>query len=902
MRTRDTHSCIHSAVLLTALSAGAAWAQPCPVDCQPASRITICYEAGRPDAYAAPYDSTSRRPVFDAFMLANYPGIIKQFDDPTENRVLGHTFQNLPCGIIAATLQVEMRAGASITNNDAIYLQYMGGVSLAWGSPIANLPGAGGTWNPGQSGVFTLNLASLPGGTNLLPVMNATHALDFLMQDDTAVESMRLTITVCPCDGKTRTYTVGIADNLAPPPEPTSRRPRLTAIRNIPPFLWKDTDDCTFDRGWGHTFQGITPGVVRAGFGIRMAPCGASNNDGLSFDLINDGGPELFSRGFNINLLPGTGGVWNTNPLTNFTFNLGATTPTNVCGTNLLGNFGDRTFDVYVQDDTAVDAARMRVQPCPPLRHIFGVPVAKRSEAELNLNAIERRWEVRNIGSSGQDGVTFDIRAAREGFFDIAAAPMQEWRIGSFFDIFFDIIDADGDGEDDRVPGLHVVKTGSAVGPAMECSIEDPSGTYTGSFTITLSSDQTGQSVTLPIDMGQVVQIGSTHPTGLAVCNVARCDEDDCPEYSILTDLMFDGDVPIRVSGQVFMGNRIRYRGWDGLCYGRHCGGAIARVDWRFSAETETGTPAVFAFGGVTVGPSWKKGGGGGGGGTAIEGKCYSIEADPDGTLDTNPGSLTLSNIGSTGNDGVEIVFPPLDEWSIAMDVICAGLPENCPPDSPMSLSIAFTGSINDQPGRDAGSSTVSRFRPAFFDIFYDVALGGSNGAALVKVFDADGNVAGMFPAPAIGALTVEGEGVPSGCGKQAVEMGGFRTACLWWDWNRDVFFGFPGLPPIRGRQVRILAGEPTQNFDYIERVRLTAAHVQELDLHSERVIAHGSGGGCDPCPADYNRDGGIDGADVEAFYADWENGTGCGDTNQDGGIDGADVEFFFAAWEGGGC
>ena len=61
-------------------------------------------------------------------------------------------------------------------------------------------------------------------------------------------------------------------------------------------------------------------------------------------------------------------------------------------------------------------------------------------------------------------------------------------------------------------------------------------------------------------------------------------------------------------------------------------------------------------------------------------------------------------------------------------------------------------------------------------------------------------------------------------------------------------------------------------------------------------------GGGCDPCPADYNLDGGIDGADVEAFFSDWEGGTGCGDTNQDGGIDGADVEFFFNAWENGGC
>ncbi len=52
--------------------------------------------------------------------------------------------------------------------------------------------------------------------------------------------------------------------------------------------------------------------------------------------------------------------------------------------------------------------------------------------------------------------------------------------------------------------------------------------------------------------------------------------------------------------------------------------------------------------------------------------------------------------------------------------------------------------------------------------------------------------------------------------------------------------------------------------------------------------------------PGDFNQDGGIDGADVEAFYAEWESGGERGDINLDGGIDGADVEFFFSRWEQG--
>ena len=56
------------------------------------------------------------------------------------------------------------------------------------------------------------------------------------------------------------------------------------------------------------------------------------------------------------------------------------------------------------------------------------------------------------------------------------------------------------------------------------------------------------------------------------------------------------------------------------------------------------------------------------------------------------------------------------------------------------------------------------------------------------------------------------------------------------------------------------------------------------------------------PCAADFNRDGGIDGADVESFYNAWTVFDSSADVNQDGGVDGGDVEFFFVRWESGGC
>jgi hypothetical protein len=55
-------------------------------------------------------------------------------------------------------------------------------------------------------------------------------------------------------------------------------------------------------------------------------------------------------------------------------------------------------------------------------------------------------------------------------------------------------------------------------------------------------------------------------------------------------------------------------------------------------------------------------------------------------------------------------------------------------------------------------------------------------------------------------------------------------------------------------------------------------------------------------CSADFNRDGGVDGADVSAFFFSWERGGDGADVNEDGGTDGADIEAFFSVWEAGGC
>jgi probable HAF family extracellular repeat protein len=55
-------------------------------------------------------------------------------------------------------------------------------------------------------------------------------------------------------------------------------------------------------------------------------------------------------------------------------------------------------------------------------------------------------------------------------------------------------------------------------------------------------------------------------------------------------------------------------------------------------------------------------------------------------------------------------------------------------------------------------------------------------------------------------------------------------------------------------------------------------------------------------CFADFNSDGGVDGADVTAFFAAWEAGNLHADVNFDGGVDGNDVSTFHERWEAGSC
>jgi len=120
-----------------------------------------------------------------------------------------------------------------------------------------------------------------------------------------------------------------------------------------------------------------------------------------------------------------------------------------------------------------------------------------------------------------------------------------------------------------------------------------------------------------------------------------------------------------------------------------------------------------------------------------------------------------------------------------------------------------------------------------------------------------------------------------------------------------DGISGNPGMIAVRSE---LASGSGTLSLLLHEAspsVAATYAGITNFTWAGPTLVVFATGGGtpsCDPCPADYNQDGGVDGGDIESFFADWEASAGCADTNLDGGVDGGDIEAFFFAWENGGC
>ncbi|MCH7472594.1 hypothetical protein IIA79_06545 [bacterium] len=175
---------------------------------------TIVYTAGIIDNFALPTDPTSP----SSNLLGAGSWSIKDFDDPTINRVIAHTFTSLPEGIQAATLEVHLRASTNnLSHNDGINLTFVEDDQIIppigserWSRRIGTGHGVPGVlsydWHSTTASpaidTIILDLSNLPlapsqpaSASNLLPALNDHGFLDFWVQDDTDIDFMTLTVT-----------------------------------------------------------------------------------------------------------------------------------------------------------------------------------------------------------------------------------------------------------------------------------------------------------------------------------------------------------------------------------------------------------------------------------------------------------------------------------------------------------------------------------------------------------------------------------------------------------------------------------------------------------------------------------------------------------------------------------
>jgi hypothetical protein len=157
------------------------------------------FQSGIIDNFAAPTEPVSPSTGVLTWIANNYafPGS-RPYDDATANRWFATTFSGLTrrgpiCG---ATLRMQVRY---LGSNDTMGLWFTApnGTAAApgWGATLTSLG-----LPLGGAGTISLNLASLPGGTNLLPTLNAQGFLDVVVQDDSAVDYITLVITQCRVD------------------------------------------------------------------------------------------------------------------------------------------------------------------------------------------------------------------------------------------------------------------------------------------------------------------------------------------------------------------------------------------------------------------------------------------------------------------------------------------------------------------------------------------------------------------------------------------------------------------------------------------------------------------------------------------------------------------------------
>jgi hypothetical protein len=740
----------------------------CPCQQLPATVLT----GGLNDNYAAPNDPASRGPELNAAFPA---AIWKDFDSAAINSFVGFTFSNLPADIVCAQLEIHLRPTGD-AGNDILYLGLLPSPvgQLAWGTPLSALPGTGGSWNaPLDPAAFTLDLAALPASasspaTSLLAKLNADRRLDILVQDDTQVDYVKLTLRTFP----EQVRTVGLADGFLAPTEGTSRSTQLNAA--FPGVPWKDLDNPANDRWIGQTVGNLTGNVVQASLETRLRPQrGDPTNDSFNLGLVS-GQTFTFSR--RVSALPEAGGIWTAGHAeTTFRLDLGALPG----GGNLLPKINaDDRLDFLLQDDTTSDFLRLRYRTCPAPRRFGGFDFDRINDTRFDPLP-EGGFNVVTFGA-GDGGVLIPIGDG-DGLCIGTLACLGG--IGTAYDLAVQATI-----QSLNQPSISTPATLSFLntGPAVDLSVNFPDP-----YDIFLSVEVWNQN--------QLVQnyLNSQGFQGVVNGVVAKLPITACiKELDFIDTLCFRTllvdpvTIQIQQGGPAVFGDEIR------IC--RSVIGGIFRVS---SLALTTPNATTFPINGIAS-------------------RAFGIFEKAVGAakLEATRGGLTVSGFGTTGTDGVSLELGAAEAVSATLAPID---PAGTAPVGSFLEAEAF-GTIDELPGRSLGTLRITRQAQANRPFEFKADF--SNIASPTQRVQVWKEHRLVIDLPGRSGVAARSSSWPGKLGK----LGG-QTECYIGNFPPDTSFDLDGRI-VQGDELRVLA-ETNVALGAKSALQLRAAGLPELTL-----------------------------------------------------------------------
>lgn len=201
--------------------------------------------------------------------------------------------------------------------------------------------------------------------------------------------------------------------------------------------------------------------------------------------------------------------------------------------------------------------------------------------------------------------------------------------------------------------------------------------------------------------------------------------------------------------------------------------------------------------------------------------------------INSNPTRVQVTNIGSSGQDGVSIDLRRLmlggPETFIDTEMVALNLV------SGNALTLQAWGSFNMMEDMRLGEAMLRRGQ-GFFDVFADFSDIGSP-LTQVEVFNQ-----GMFvgrtvvPNGQIGQLQIAE--APTGCGKLPPRP----LPCYWWGWDGPFLLRTVDGMSFEGNELRLLAGQAQGQVDYLQMFDIRAQGLTEgaleINIVGENVPA----------------------------------------------------------------